>query len=310
MNKAKFNLRTIVPYLGLLAIIIIFAVGSNGQLLTPNNLLIIFGAMFIYLIAALGSIFVFSIGALNFSLGSLVGVTATAAALVAQVTESLILCMIVSLAIGAATGVLIALLHNIFGLNPFIVSVTVMFAFRGLTWVLNNNGSTALPMSMYKYDNVWFNVAVLAVVFIIVLILFRYTKLGRYAKAVGSNEMAARQSGINTKAVKIIAFMLSGLFAGLAGVMTLLKAGSSFTTTGQMFECDVLIVMMLGGMPLAGGSNAKLRAPIIGAISYAILSNGLVLIGVPAEIQQGIKGAVLILIVALSYDRTSAAVID
>jgi len=310
MKKAAFNFKTFVPYMGLLAIIIVFTIGSRGQLLTPNNLLVIFGSMFIYLIAALGSIFVFSIGALDFSIGSVVGVTATVAAILAQNTGSLILCIAAAMAIGAVTGAIISSLHNIFGLFPFIVSVTIMFAYRGLTWVLNNNGSTALPMSMYKYDNPVFNVIVLVIVFVIILIAFRYTQMGRYAKAVGSNETAARQSGINTKVVKLLAFVSSGMFAGLAGVMTLLKAGSSFTTTGQMFECDVLIAMLLGGMPLSGGSNAKLKAPVIGAVSYAILSNGLVLCSVPAEIQQGIKGAVLIAIVALSFDRSGTAVVD
>lgn len=151
---------------------------------------------------------------------------------------------------------------------------------------------------------------VLLLVFAFVLTLFRYTKLGRYAKAIGSNQVAAQQSGIPVGKIKLLAFVLSGMFAGLAGILSLIKAGTSYTTTGQMFECDVLIALTLGGMPLSGGSNAKIKAAIIGALSLAILCNGLVLCGVSAELQQGIKGLVLIVIVALSYDRSNVAVID
>lgn len=308
----NINYKSLVPYIGLAAIAIIFTAGSGGQLLTGDNLLGLFETLFVYLIGALGCIFVYSIGALDFSIGSVLGVTATVAGLVTQATGNLFLAFVAAMAIGAATGALIGTLHNIFGLFPFIVSVTVMFAFRGLTWELNNRngGSVGIPTSLYVYDNYVFKLIVVIVVLAFIFVLFRYTKLGRQAKAIGSNEMAALQSGIPVKKIKLLAFMFSGMFAGLAGVLTLIKARASFTLTGQMFECNVLIVMLLGGMPLSGGSNAKFKAPIIGALSYAILSNGLVLIGVPAELQQGIKGLVLIIIVALSFDRSSAAVID
>ncbi len=306
----SFNLKALVPYFGLLVIVIVFFIGSGGQLFRKSNLLVIFGAMFIYMIAALGTSFVFAIGYLDFSLGSLVGVTATVGALVAQKTNNLFLCIIIAMGIGALTGFGIAALHILFDLNPFIVSVTVMFAYRGFAWILNANGSTPLPLSMYKYDNLSFKIMVLLLVFAFVLILFRYTKLGRYAKAIGSNQIAAQQSGIPVGKIKLMAFVFSGMFAGLAGILSLIKAGTSFTTTGQMFECDVLIALTLGGMPLSGGSNAKIRAAIIGALSLAILCNGLVLCGVSAELQQGIKGLVLIAIVALSYDRSNVAVID
>lgn len=265
--------------------------------------------MYIFMIGALGTSFVYATGNLDFSLGSLVGVTATLSALLAQGGGNLPVCILISVAVGAGTGCVIALFHNLFQLNPFIVSVTIMFAFRGLTWVLNGNGSTPLPLSMYQYDTLAFKVIVSAAVLALFIILFCFTKLGSYAKAVGSNEESAYQSGVPVKKIKMIAFMLSGMFAGLAGLLSLIKAGTSYTTTGQMFECDVLIALTLGGMPLSGGSKAKIKAAVIGAVSLAMLENGLVLCGVNASLQQGIKGIVLILILAMSYDRSNQAVI-
>ena len=77
-----------------------------------------------------------------------------------------------------------------------------------------------------------------------------------------------------------------------------------------MFECDVLIALTLGGMPLSGGSKARIQAAVIGAISLTMLENGLVLCGVNGNLQQGIKGLVLIMILTLSYDRSNQTVIE
>lgn len=306
----KFNAKNFIPYLGLIAILIVFSCLTGGTFLSAKNLRLIFSSMYIIMIGALGSSFVYATGNLDFSLGSLVGVTATLSALSAKGGCSLIICILISLAVGAATGAIIAIFHILFKLNPFIVSVTIMFAYRGLTWVLNGNGSTALPLSMYKYDTFEFKIITAAIVLALFIVLFKFTKLGSYAKAVGSNEIASYQSGIPVKKVKLIAFMLSGMFAGLAGLLSLIKAGTSFTTTGQMFECDVLIALTLGGMPLSGGSKARIQAAVIGAISLTMLENGLVLCGVNGNLQQGIKGLVLILILTLSYDRSNQTVIE
>lgn len=305
----KIKIKNIIPYLGLVAILAVFSALTGGTFLSISNLLLIFSSMYIFMIGALGTSFVYATGNLDFSLGSLVGVTATLSALLAQGGGNLPVCILISVAVGAGTGCVIALFHNLFQLNPFIVSVTIMFAFRGLTWVLNGNGSTPLPLSMYQYDTLAFKVIVSAAVLALFIILFCFTKLGSYAKAVGSNEESAYQSGVPVKKIKMIAFMLSGMFAGLAGLLSLIKAGTSYTTTGQMFECDVLIALTLGGMPLSGGSKAKIKAAVIGAVSLAMLENGLVLCGVNASLQQGIKGIVLILILAMSYDRSNQAVI-
>lgn len=308
--KNKINIKSLIPYLGLITIILVFEIGSNGGLLTFRNIKVIFSSMYIYLIAALGTSFVLAIGRMDFSIGSLVGVTATAAAMISKATENLWLCILAALAIGALSGLLISGLHVVFRLNPFIVSITFLFAFRGLTWVLNNNGSIAMPITMYKYDNYTFKVLVTLICLLLIIFLFNYTKLGRSCKAVGSGELAARQSGIAVNKVKIAAYMLSGVFAGLAGVLTLIKSGTSYTTTGNMFEVDVLIALTLGGMPLTGGSNAKIRAAILGSISLAILGNGLVMCGVNDKWQEAVKGFILLAIVAISFERSNVAVIE
>ena len=174
----NINLKSLVPYIGLAVIAVFFTAGSSGALLTGDNLLGIFETMFIYLIGALGCIFVYSIGALDFSIGSVLGVTSTVAGLITQATGNLFLAIVVAMAIGAATGCLIGTLHNVFGLFPFIVSVTVMFAFRGLTWELNNRngGSVGIPTSLYVYDNFGFKLAVLLIVFAFIFFLFRYSE--------------------------------------------------------------------------------------------------------------------------------------
>jgi len=307
--KHKLDFKALVPYMGLIAIVLIFSIASGNELLSPRNIKVIVNQMLIIMIGALGTSFVLAIGKLDFSLGSLVGVTATVGCLVSK-SFGIIPALLAVLVIGALTGILIGGLHAAFQLNPFIISITVLFMYRGLTWILNNDGSIALPIAMYKYDKLSYRVIIALLVLVIVFLLFNKTKFGKYCKAVGSGEMAALQSGVPVNRVKIIAYSISGLFGGLCGLLSLIRSGTSFTTTGQMFETEVLIALVLGGMPLSGGSKARVRAAVIGALSLAVLGNGLVLCGVDAKLQEGIEGIILLLIVALSYERANVAVID
>jgi ribose transport system permease protein len=250
--KRKIDLKALVPYLGLIAIILIFSIASGNELLSSRNIKVIINQMLIIMIGALGSSFVLAIGKLDFSLGSLVGVTATVGCLVSK-SFGILPALLAVLVIGALTGVLIGGLHALFQLNPFIISITILFMYRGLTWILNKDSSIALPFSMYQYDKLSYRVVIALLVFVIVYILFNKTKFGKYCKAVGSGEMAALQSGVPVNQVKVIAYSISGLFGGLCGLLSLIKSGTSFTTTGQMFETEVLIALVLGGMPLSGG---------------------------------------------------------
>ena len=132
-----------------------------------------------------------------------------------------------------------------------------------------------------------------------------YTKIGKFNKAIGANERAALLSGINVTKYKCIAFALTGACVGLAAFLTLTKGRSVTANTGLNVEINVLIALVLGGMPLSGGMAAKIRNVVVGALVFCLLSNGLSLWGTDPNIINIVKGVVFVACVFLSYDRSS-----
>lgn len=302
-------LKQIEPYLGLLLVIVVFQIASNGMLLTERNIKLLVTQSFIMMIGAMGTSFVVAQGNLDFSLGGIIGVSATVGAIAAN-TMGVVPALFAAIIIGAVIGGVIGLLHVIFRTPAFISTICMMFALRGLTWVLNDNGSIMMSVSTASINTFISRVIMVAVVFIIVFVLFQYTKIGKYSKAIGSNPVAARQSGVPVEKMKVIAYFLSGLFGGICGFLSLARAGSSSTSSGVMFEVNVLTALVLGGMPLSGGSGAKMKAGVIGALMLAIIQNGMILWGVNDKWQEAVQGIILICAVAISYDRKNVNVIS
>lgn len=128
-------------------------------------------------------------------------------------------------------------------------------------------------------------------------------------RAIGSGEVSTRYSGVPVERMKVLAYLISGVLCGLCGWLNVVKTGAADSKTGLLFELDILTALVLGGMPLTGGSGAKLQSAIIGGLMLAILSNGMVLVGIKAELQQAVKGVIFLLAVYLSFERESVVLI-
>ena len=139
--------------------------------------------------------------------------------------------------------------------------------------------------------------------------LFQKCAFGKNCRAVGASREAARQSGVDVEKTRMLSFMLVGLICGLVGFFTLVRACTASSKTGNAFEFDVLLAVLFGGMPLSGGWNVKFRAAIIGSVAMALLKSGMSLVGIDGLTQQVVQGILLVVVVAISFDRRSAAVI-
>lgn len=129
------------------------------------------------------------------------------------------------------------------------------------------------------------------------------TYFGRYFYAVGGNEEASNLSGINVDYVKFLVYALSGLFAGIAGVIMLSRTNSGQVLAGKGFEFDALTACVLGGISVTGGYG-KISDVVAGIMILGVLNNGMVLLNASQYTQMFIKGAVLLLAVAFdSYQR-------
>ena len=307
--------------IALIIIIVIFAVLSDNYLST-GNLTTITKQVAFNAIVALGMLLVILNGGIDLSVGSTVGLTAavagnlfrglnlplTQAIMFPQVWVIVILSVAVGMLVGWLNGLLIARLN----LAPFIVTLGMLYVARGLTEVLLNGQNITNELSGQPYLNntgfftvfasrplglpisAWVMI-IFAVIFSIVL---TRTPFGRWLYATGSNERAAALSGVPVKRVQTRIYVLSGLCAGVVGILQMANISSSTADLGTFYELNAIAAVVIGGAALSGG-RGTVRGTIIGAFVIGFLANGLVIVGVSPFWQKVITGAVIILAVAV-----------
>ena len=304
MNKKA--MRNMIPYLGLIVVIVFFAVITGGKTLQWNNLSLIIGQLFTTVISAAGVVFVMSMGSLDFSQGSVLAVCCYAAAKLSgiNVWVSIAGALAAGALLGCLNGILVAKLK----VQSFVATICTMFVLRGLIRYLTSKHSPSVSIEILHL-NVFSAKLVIAVIVIAAgYILYRYTGFGKGARMIGAGETAVEYSGIQVERMKILIFTFAGLMAGIASVFSLTRTGSVISTTGNLLETDVMIALVLGGLPVTGGARSKYSAVLTGALLLTCLDNGLVQMGAGTVIQQLVKGIFFLLAIVITVDRKSAAV--
>ncbi len=299
-------IHSLVPFIGLIFIIAFFQITTDGKLLMPENLKTVFNQIFSIVIGACGMAFVIAQGNLDFSMGSVAGMAATVGALSSG--GGVFISIFAALAVGALIGALNGVMHVLFKAPANIVTLCTQFTFRGVVQVLAVS-SMFIPMSWSWLDGTVLKIIVAILLVAATIVAFEFTKFGKYCKAIGSGGTAAIQSGVPFNKMKVLALTLSGMSAGLCGFFSMIRAGSVAPTTGTGLEMNVLLAIVIGGMPLSGGASSRIRAVILGSAMLAFLMNGLVIWGLNDLVQQGVKGAIFLIAVALSFERENIAVI-
>jgi erythritol transport system permease protein len=321
----SFNLNSVLmegrALIALLIIIAIFAVLSDNYL-TTGNLATITKQVAFNAIVALGMLLVILNGGIDLSVGSTVGLTGAVAGnlfrgldlplsqaiMFPKVWVIVILAVAVGMLVGWLNGLLIARLN----LAPFIVTLGMLYVARGLTEVfLNGQNITNELRGQEGLGNTGFfsvfaskplGLPISAWVMIVLAILFSLlltrTPFGRWLYASGSNERAAELSGVPVKRVQTRIYVLSGLCAGIVGVLQVANISSATADLGQFYELNAIAAVVIGGAALSGG-RGTVRGTIIGAFVIGFLANGLVIVGVSPFWQKVITGAVIILAVAV-----------
>ena len=298
----KGILKTITPFLGLIILFLIFAVSTDGKFLTVTNLRTIAVQSFITMVAGIGATFTLAHGNLDFSLGGELAICGIVGYFASTVSPWLALPA--TIITGVLCSSLIAVIHIYMRVPAFIAGLSIMFVGRGLAASVNSITTMISPVSFIKYDNITFYLPVVLGLLIVAFIIFEYTKIGKFNKAIGSNQRAAELSGIPVNKYKIIAFIITGTTLGIAAFMTMIRAGGVGSTTGTGLEVEVLIAMVLGGMSISGGSSSKIRSIIIGALIFMMMGNGLVLWKVNPNWVNTIRGIIFLAMVFLTFDRS------
>jgi ribose transport system permease protein len=212
--------------------------------------------------------------------------------------------VLVGLAIGGACGLLNGLAITKLKIPPFIATLGMMGMARGATFVVTRSTYSILPDALVNSvgRGSWLGVPVpvwiMAAVAIWGAVLLRHTTMGRYIYAIGGNEEAARLSGIRVDRVKLIVYALTGLLAGLGGMVLAARSNTAQPTFGLGSELNVIAAVIVGGTSLMGGEGS-IAGTVIGAAILGIIPCALILFFIPADWQYIAVGAVIIIAVAL-----------
>ncbi len=147
------------------------------------------------------------------------------------------------------------------------------------------------------------------VIFVVAYLAFTYTGLGSRLKAIGAGETAARFAGIRVDRTKMLIYMTAGCITGLAAFINSVKVGSVTSTAGNQLETQIMIALVLGGMPVNGGAKVRFYNIILGVMTYKVLSSGLVMMMIPTQLQQLILGIIFLIEVALFSDRKTGMIV-
>ncbi|WNS46676.1 ABC transporter permease [Paenibacillus sp. MMS20-IR301] len=309
----KRNKHTFIQYAGLALVIIIFAVLTGGDLLSSFNLRTVIKQLAVLFTISVGMVFIFSHGGMDISVGAVMALSSMTAIYTLNAGAPLAAGILAAVAVSVLCYLLNIVMAIQFGLMPVISSLSVMFIARGLVTYKVSTATEKLGVTDTEQlkllgRNIPFMLVLLTVVGVTGIILFHYTKIGKYSRAVGDNPQAAAQSGVQVRKVRITGYAIAGLLVGFASVLSLARSTVISENTGSGLEMDVIVALILGGLSLNGGSKAKMSSAIVGSITYILLNNGLVMVGVPTEVVSLVKGTVFLLVVFLLLRRPHSEV--
>ena len=318
LSARQVQIRSALQGAGMLPVLVILALGfhflGGHRFLSVQNLSIVAQQAAINTVLAAGMTFVILTGGIDLSVGSILAASAMGALIASLLHGASMLaipvCLLIGLGIGALNGLLIA-----YGkLPPFIVTLGSLTAVRGLARLMGADNTVFNPNLSYAWignDGITIlpGIAIpwLAVIAILVILaswfVLKRTVLGVRIYAVGGNPAAARLSGINVPLILLFVYSLSGVLAGLGGVMSSARLyAANGLQLGQSYELDAIAAVILGGTSFVGGVGS-IWGTLIGALIIAVLTNGLILVGVSDIWQFIVKGLVIIGAVALDRFR-------
>jgi ribose transport system permease protein len=298
----------LLPLIAIIALVCYFTI-VNPLFFSSANALNIGRQSSVLLLVSLAETVIILIGSIDLSIGSLVTLTGILTALTVD-RFGLFGGAFVGIGAGALVGLINGTLVTMLRVPSFLVTLGVLSILSGVSnqisqgqsILFENNALLALVNNSIVLgvpNVIWFALAATA---ILSIVAFR-TKLGRYLYALGGGEVVASHAGVPVTLYKILAFVLSGAICGLSGVMLTGQVGAGTPTAGSGLLLDAIAAVVMGGTALSGGIGGPHRT-LLGVLVIAILTNGMDVTEVNNFTQDMVKGAVIILAVSLTIDRS------
>lgn len=307
----KHAIGRIVPYLGLVFLFVFFTIVTGGMFVSPQNLSNMLEQCFTMCIIATGAAFVYAQGNMDFSIGSACGVAQMCGAiLMLHKGWPMPLAMLVTILIPVLTCSAVSTIAVIFHVPVFIGSMCIRSLLSGLLTIGVAKQEIVIPVSSWPLmTNGVFKAIVQITIIAIGVYLFHFTSIGKWAKAIGGNRNTAKQAGIKIVQQQYLAYILLGVCVGIAGVFQMFRNSMVSMGSGNGIEFNIMLAIVLGGFPMSGGDKATLPAAVIGAITATLLSNGLAMWGLDPNLVNGVKGAIFVIMIGLSYDRSAGKLV-
>lgn len=301
------QIRTYLPVVGLVAVFVLFIFLTNGAMIAPRNLVLLLNQVYVVMIAAMGVFFIMTMGGLDFSQGSILGISSIVICILSP--HGIGLAILGGIAAGAVIGAVNAYFHVCRKIASFIVTICTMFLFRGFIKYFASDSPVRASMDVYDYDSIEFKLACTVLIVLVGFLVFRFTPFGTYLKAIGAGERGAMFAGIRTDRMKFFIYTLAGALTGFAAFLNIVKNGSATANVGNQLETQILIALVLGGMPISGGAKVRFGNIIVGSLLFYVLYTGLTMIGLSPQTLQLIEGVIFLIFVAVFADRKALKVI-
>jgi ribose transport system permease protein len=300
------------PFIGLVLVIALFSLipEVQGRFLRFANFKSVATQSVIVALGALGMTLIIISGGIDLSAASNIALASVITAYAVNAGAAPLVALVLGVLTGGLVGFVNGGLVTRLRLIPFIVTLGLMGIARGaakwiagnqkidapMTWVNELMAKSPHPPWLLLAPGVW-----IVIIFAVAMaVLLKYTVFGRHVFAVGSNEATARLCGVRTDRIKVLVYVVSGLFCGLSGVMEFSRLTVGDPTVAVGLELDIIAAVVIGGGSLNGGEGSILGT-MIGVLIMSFLRNGCTMMGWPNYIQEIIIGAIIV--VAVTLDR-------
>ena len=283
MVRFSEHISDILSYGGLVLCIVVFSILSQGRLFNAYNIKILVQAVCVYAIDGYGGdIYLFD-GIYGYQRWFTSRcLLYSFCIVVTNKTGSLLAGFLTILALSLICGLINGYVAVMLGLPSIVTSIFLMSIFGGAQLLIMEKlaiNSISIEYDMTFFKSTEFMIFVIVVIALISIYLYNYTQLGEYVKSIGANALATSYSGVKTVKWKVLAYVFFGICVAVGAFMLTARTGSAGQGTGTGYAMDIMVALLLGGMPLSGGMKSKMSSSLIGSFTYVILSNGLNLQG-------------------------------
>lgn len=309
-KNTKLVLLQNIPLVLFVLVFVVFGLSTKSWFTWRNFSNILTQSSYIGILA-IGITFVLLTGRTDLSVGGIMYLSASTAAVLIRGGMNMWLALLICLVVGVIYGCINAFFVVKVGIPPFVVTLATMTSGRAIALLLTHSEQIAMPHALVSgigssklFGVLPYPVIIFAIVAAVAHIFLKMTTTGRQLYAIGYDMETAKKGGINVDRVGIIAYILCGFFAALSAIVSIAQIGCVIPAFGEGYEFDAISASVLGGTSLAGGIGSVFPGVIIGTVLIQMVQAGLVFLGVDLYIQPLISALVILLAVFLDSVRT------